>query len=99
MFLLLLALILRPVGFSYRDKLTDAALAPRLGLGADRRRGVPALLFGVAFGNLFLGIPFHFDTLQRRVVTGGFFNLLHPFALLRGVVAYRCSAARQPMRR
>ena len=35
---------------------------------------VPALLFGVAFGNLFLGLPFHFDELQRPVFTGGFFE-------------------------
>jgi cytochrome d ubiquinol oxidase subunit II len=48
---------------------------------------VPALLFGVAFGNLFLGLPFHFDELQRLVFTGGFFGLLHPFALLAGVVS------------
>jgi len=48
---------------------------------------VPALLFGVAFGNLFLGLPFHYDELQRPVFTGSFFTLLHPFALLAGVVS------------
>ncbi len=48
---------------------------------------VPGLLFGVAFGNLFIGIPFHFDPMMRPIYTGGFFNLLHPFALLRGVVS------------
>jgi cytochrome bd ubiquinol oxidase subunit II len=48
---------------------------------------VPALLCGVAFGNLFLGLPFHFDELERPVFTGGFFGLLHPFALLVGVVS------------
>jgi cytochrome d ubiquinol oxidase subunit II len=87
MFLLLLALILRPVGFMYRNKLS----APRwrnawdwaLTLGG----ALPPLLFGVAFGNLFLGLPFHFDTLQRPVFTGGFFGLLQPFALLVGVVS------------
>ena len=87
MFLLLVALILRPVGFAFRDKLTavrwrtvwDAALT----LGG----AVPALLFGVAFANLFLGVPFHFDSMQRPVVTGGFFSLLHPFALLGGIIS------------
>jgi cytochrome bd ubiquinol oxidase subunit II len=44
-------------------------------------------LFGVAFANLFLGVPFHFDALQRPIVTGAFFSLLHPFALLGGVVS------------
>jgi len=48
---------------------------------------VPALLFRSGFGNLFLGLPFHFDELQRPVFTGGFFGLLHPFALLAGVVS------------
>jgi cytochrome d ubiquinol oxidase subunit II len=49
--------------------------------------GVPALLFGVAFGNLFLGLPFHFDDWHRPIFTGSFFALLHPFALLVGVVS------------
>jgi cytochrome bd ubiquinol oxidase subunit II len=87
MFLVLVALILRPVGFTFRDKLTnerwrgvwDAALT----LGG----AIPALLFGVAFGNLFLGIPFSFDILQRPIVTGSFFSLLHPFALLGGIIS------------
>ena len=48
---------------------------------------LPALLFGVAFTNLFLGVPFHFDDLRRPVVTGSFFSLLHPFALLGGVIS------------
>jgi cytochrome bd ubiquinol oxidase subunit II len=87
MFAVLVALILRPVGFAYRDKLAHvrwrAAWDTALTLGG----GVPALLFGVAFANLFLGVPFHFDGMQRSVVTGGFFSLLHPFALLGGVIS------------
>ena len=87
MFILLVALILRPVGFGFRNHLTDPrwrnAWDNALMLGG----AVPALLFGVAFGNLFLGLPFHFDALQRPVYSGGFFNLLHPFALLAGVIS------------
>ncbi len=41
----------------------------------------------MAFANLFLGVPFHFDSLQRPVVTGSFFSLLHPFALLGGIIS------------
>ncbi len=41
----------------------------------------------MAFANLFLGVPFHFDGLQRPVVTGSFFSLLHPFALLGGIIS------------
>jgi cytochrome d ubiquinol oxidase subunit II len=87
MFLVLVALILRPVGFAYRDKLTDARWRSGWDLALTLGGGIPALLFGVAFANLFLGIPFHFDALQRPVVTGSFFSLLHPFALLGGIVS------------
>ena len=38
MFVLLVALILRPVGFMFRNQLPDAALAQRLGLGPHHRR-------------------------------------------------------------
>ncbi|HEX8784292.1 MAG TPA: cytochrome d ubiquinol oxidase subunit II [Steroidobacteraceae bacterium] len=87
MFLVLVALILRPVGFTFRGKLTE----PRWRNGWDWALtvggAVPALLFGVAFGNLFLGLPFYYDDLQRPVFTGSFFGLLHPFALLVGIVS------------
>jgi cytochrome d ubiquinol oxidase subunit II len=43
---------------------------------------VPALLFGVAVGNLVAGIPLN----EIGDFTGGFFSLLNPFALLLGVL-------------
>ena len=48
---------------------------------------VPALVFGVAFGNLFQGVPFHFDDSMRSFYTGSFWALLNPMALLFGVVS------------
>jgi cytochrome d ubiquinol oxidase subunit II len=88
MFLILAALILRPVGFTFRDKLVHsrwrAAWDAALTLGG----ALPSLLFGVAFANLFLGLPFHFDSLQRPIVTGSLFSLLHPFALLGGIISF-----------
>lgn len=87
MFLLLLALILRPVGFMYRNKLDHPAWRNSWDWALCVGGAVPALLFGIAFGNLFLGLPFHFDALERTVYTGGFFMLLHPFALLCGLVS------------
>jgi cytochrome bd ubiquinol oxidase subunit II len=87
MFLLLVALILRPVGFVYRDKLPDARWRGLWDAALTLGGALPALLCGVAFGNLFLGIPFHFDALQRPIVGGSFFSLLHPFALLAGIVS------------
>jgi len=87
MFVLLVALILRPVGFVFRNKIADARWRNAWDWALTLGGAVPALLFGVAFGNLFLGLPFHFDALQRPVFTGGFFGLLRPFALLAGVVS------------
>ena len=87
MFLLLVALILRPVGFTYRNKLADPRWRNAWDCALLVGGGVPALLFGVAFGNLFLGLPFHFDDIQRPVYTGTFLGLLHPFALLSGIVS------------
>jgi cytochrome d ubiquinol oxidase subunit II len=87
MFVLLVALILRPVGFGFRNHLTDARWRSIWDNALTIAGAVPALLFGVAFGNLFLGLPFQFDALQRPVSTGGFFDLLRPFALLAGVIS------------
>lgn len=87
MFLLLVAIILRPVGFAFRDKMPDARWRNAWDWALFVGGAVPALLFGVAIGNLFLGIAFHFDGLLRPISTGGFFHLLHPFALLVGLVS------------
>lgn len=87
MLLVLLALILRPVGFNFRNKLAS----PRWREGWDWALTiagvVPAFVFGVAFGNLFLGVPFHFDGVLRPVYDGSFLALFHPFALLAGVTS------------
>jgi cytochrome d ubiquinol oxidase subunit II len=48
---------------------------------------VPPIIFGVAFGNLLIGVPFHFDELLRVIYTGSFLALLNPFALLVGVLS------------
>src|ERR1039457_1157830 len=87
MFLLLIALILRPVGFAFRNQLTDARWRNVWDAGLTLGGAVPSLLFGVAFGNLFLGLPFHYDDMQRSTYTGGFLDLLRTFALLAGVVS------------
>jgi len=87
MFLLLVALILRPVGFIFRNKIPDPRWRNAWDWALTIGGAVPALLFGVAFGNLFLGLPLEFDALQRPVFSGGFFALLRPFALLVGLVS------------
>lgn len=87
LFMVLVALILRPVGFAFRGKLTTSAWRNAWDWALFVGGAVPAFLFGVAFGNLFLGISFHFDELQRPIFTGSFVAHLHPFALLAGVVS------------
>lgn len=87
MLLILIALILRPVGFDFRNKLSNPRWRAIWDLALFIGGAVPALLFGVAFGNLFLGVPFHFDSDLRFHFDGGFFLLLRPFALLCGVVS------------
>ncbi|QDZ09569.1 cytochrome d ubiquinol oxidase subunit II [Devosia ginsengisoli] len=87
MIVILLALILRPVGFKYRSKIKDdrwrATWDTVLFIGGF----VPSLIFGVAVGNVLLGAPFHVDGTMRAFYTGNFFMLLTPFALLCGLVS------------
>src|SRR5579863_2989343 len=87
MFLILLAFIVRPVGFNFRGKIADPRWRAAWDTALTVSGVVPGLLCGVAFGNLFLGLPYHFDALLRPTYTGSFLGLLHPFALLAGVVS------------
>ena len=85
--LVLFALFFRPVGFEYRSKLPDPTWRKSWDWGIFAGSAVPALVFGVAFGNLFLGVPFHLDDTMRSFYSGSFWALLNPFALLFGVVS------------
>jgi len=87
MLLVLFALFFRPVGFDYRSKLPDPRWRSAWDWGLFAGSFVPALVFGVAFGNLLQGAPFHFDADMRAFYTGSFWALLNPFALLAGVVS------------
>lgn len=85
--LVLFALFFRPVGFDYRSKLADPRWRNAWDWGLFVGGAIPALVFGVAFGNLLLGLPFHYDDTLRSFYTGSFWQLLNPFALLCGVVS------------
>ena len=87
MLLVLLALILRPVGFKYRSKMTNTTWRACWDWALFVGGFVPALIFGVAIGNVLQGVPFHFDESLRPFYTGGFLDLLNPFALLCGLVS------------
>ena len=84
MILVLGALILRPVGIKFRSKLDD----PRWRRSWDAvlfvSGLVPSLIFGVAIGNLFEGVPFTFDADLRMHSTITLLSLLNPFALVTG---------------
>ena len=85
--LVLFALFFRPVGFEYRSKLPDPTWRKAWDWGLFAGSAIPALVFGVAFGNLFLGVPFRLDDTMRSFYSGSFWALLNPFALLFGVVS------------
>ncbi|MGW8248543.1 MAG: cytochrome d ubiquinol oxidase subunit II [Acidiferrobacterales bacterium] len=87
MLLVLFALFFRPVGFEYRSKIEHPTWRSAWDWGLFAGGAVPALVFGVAFGNLLLGVPFHYDEFLRPTYTGSFWALLNPFALLCGVVS------------
>ena len=85
--LVLFAMFFRPVGFEYRSKLPDPTWRKAWDWGLFAGSAVPALVFGVAFGSLFLGVPFRLDDTMRSFHSGSFWALLNPFALLFGVVS------------
>ncbi|KAB7763604.1 cytochrome d ubiquinol oxidase subunit II [Xanthomonas maliensis] len=93
MFVILFALILRPVGFKYRGKLPDPRWRNSWDWALFIGGFVPALIIGVAVGNVLLGVPFHFDDSLRVSYTGSFFGLLTPFALLAGLLSVAMLAA------
>ena len=87
MFLVLLTFIVRPVGFDFRNKLADPRWRGTWDTVLCVAAVVAALLFGVAVGNLFLGVPFQFDADMRLDYEGGLLGLVRPFPLLCGVAS------------
>lgn len=87
MLAVLWALFFRPVGFDYRSKIENPTWRRTWDWGLFVGGFVPPVIFGVAFGNLLQGVPFHFDDNLVSHYTGSFWQLLNPFALLAGVVS------------
>ena len=83
----LLALILRPVGFKYRSKHDSTQWRAAWDWALFVGGFVPALIFGVAMGNVLQGVPFRIQPDMQIFYEGGFFGLLNPFALLCGLVS------------
>ena len=87
MFAILFALILRPVGFKYRSARDSEAWRKGWDWALFIGGFVPALIFGVAVGNVLQGIPFRLTDELQIFYEGSFFGLLNPFALLCGVLS------------
>jgi cytochrome d ubiquinol oxidase subunit II len=87
MLIILLALILRPVGFKFRGKLNNPRWRNFWDWALFVGGFVPALIFGVAVGNVLVGVPFNLDETLRPSYAGNFFGLLNPFSLLAGLVS------------
>lgn len=68
MMLVLCALFFRPLGFDYRSKVDDSRWRNLWDWGIFIGSFVPALVFGVEFGNLLLGVSFHFDDYLRFTI-------------------------------
>lgn len=88
MFATLFALILRPVGFKYRSKRESTAWRSAWDWALFIGGFVPALIFGVAIGNVLQGVPFHLNDDLRIFYDGTtLFELLNPYAILCGLVS------------
>lgn len=91
MFVILSAFIVRPVAFKYRSKREDKRWRAAWDWSLFASGAIPALLFGVAVGNVIQGVPFHFTDDLRTIYEGAwytkFIGLLDPFSLLAGVVS------------
>jgi len=92
MFVVLAAFIVRPVAFKYRSKREGAAWRARWDWALFAGGAVPALLFGVAVGNVLLGVPFYLTEDLMPMYDGSFYGkflgLLRPFAILVGIVSF-----------
>ncbi|TDW81532.1 cytochrome bd-I ubiquinol oxidase subunit 2 apoprotein [Kribbella pratensis] len=81
LFAILVGLIVRGVALEYRGKRDEPEWRARMDAMIVVGSVLPALLWGVAFGNIVRGVPL--DAGHEYV--GGFGTLLNPFALLGGL--------------
>ncbi|NUQ32304.1 MAG: cytochrome d ubiquinol oxidase subunit II, partial [Dermatophilaceae bacterium] len=79
---ILVALILRNLGFEYRHKRPESQWKARWDLAIFWGSLVPAFLWGVALTNIVRGVPID----ASKEFTGNLFTLLNPAGLLGGFV-------------
>lgn len=85
--LTLFALLLRPIGFVYRSQLSSQKWRDNWDKALFAGSFIPALVFGIAFGNLLKGIPFQLENDMHMVYYGNFWGLINLFSLLVGVIS------------
>jgi cytochrome d ubiquinol oxidase subunit II len=83
LFLILMALILRGVGFEFRQKMPGPGWKRGCDAAIFVGSALPALLWGVALTNIVQGVPIDVD----KHYTGTLLTLLNPHALLGGLVS------------
>jgi cytochrome d ubiquinol oxidase subunit II len=79
--IILVALIVRALGFDYRGKTDDPTWRQRWDLAIFWGSAIPALLWGVALTNVVMGLPIN----AEKEYTGNLFTLLNPVGLLGGL--------------
>src|SRR5450759_2197784 len=79
--IILVALIVRALGFDYRGKVDDPIWRKRWDIAIFLGSAVPALLWGVALTNVVMGVPIN----AAKEYTGNLFTLLTPVGLLGGL--------------
>ncbi|MBT0665773.1 cytochrome d ubiquinol oxidase subunit II [Geobacter pelophilus] len=85
--LLLFALIVRGVSFEFRGKLEGSTWKKSWDVAIIISSFLPALLFGVAFGNIFKGIPMKNDFAAVNFsYDGTLIGLLNPYGLVTGIL-------------
>lgn len=85
--LLLFSLIVRGVSFEFRSKLESSSWRKSWDVAIVVSSFLPALLFGVAFGNIFKGIPMRNDFAALNFsYDGSLIGLLNPYGLVTGVL-------------
>ena len=80
--LLLFAIIIRGIAFEYRGKIDDASWRARWDALFVVGSALPMLLLGVAFANIFAGVPIDAD----GVFHGNLLTYLNPYGLLGGAL-------------
>lgn len=88
MMLLLVVLILRPVGFKYRSKYEHTRWRKAWDAVLTSAGVIAPIVFGVAFANVILGLPFEIESgTMRPLYHGTFWQLFTPFALFCGLLS------------